>query len=144
VAKITDANKKEVLTNLVVAEYGTEVEFSAQPGGALIVKVRVDDPARKERAAVRAQIEAAEANDDWTPANVLAAVHQYLNDRDDEAVYAYGEAKGEPRKHETSMWLDESIADIVVDLIRSANISYGTASAVKSALGGERATAKGF
>lgn len=143
-ASITDANKKQVLTTIVFSEYGTDIEFSAQPNGDAIVRAKVDDPARKERAAVRAQIEAAEADADWTPSTVLAAVKSYLDDRDKEAVYAYGEAKGQPRKHEVTIWLDSVLVDSVVELLRSNDIGYATNEAIKSALGGERATTKGF
>jgi hypothetical protein len=144
-ARITTADKAEVLRSVTIEEYGSKAIFS-QRNGSGTLSVTVADPKRAERESLRRFI--VELRDSQTSLDTAADESGFdkiiaeLDERDEKATQSWGDRK--PNDFTVSFWLEPNTMAVIANVYDDSDLQTDVRSTIREALSGDTVNTKGF
>jgi hypothetical protein len=139
-ARITTADKAEVLRSVTIEEYGSKAIFS-QRNGSGTLSVTVKDPKREERKTLRSFIETLDSSG-MTPLEVEQAIINELDSRDEKATQSWGDRL--PVDFTVSFWLEPNTMAVIANVYDDSDLQTDVRSTIREALSGDTVNTKGF
>jgi len=137
-ARITDANKIEVLSDITITESSaTTINIRMGSDHGATITIMTPSDATRERKAIREFIEKRQAlivenGEDYS--QDLADVLDDLSKREEASHYTYGPDKGTPRPQSVVFWLDEAVAKVLAAALDGSTVGLGVSQTIREAL----------